>query len=64
MSEPLFLLLSLALIVGYLLLTAPGRRARPRSHELDRVARDADRAMEQNFKRGWRMIDKAAKRRR
>lgn len=63
MSEPLFLLLSLSLIVGYLLLTAPGRRARSRSQELDRIARGADWTMEQNFERGRRMIDDASRRR-
>lgn len=63
MNEPLFLLLSLSLVVGYLLLTAPAGRARSRSHELDRIARDAARAMERNFERGRRTIDDAARRR-
>lgn len=42
MSEPVYLLLAIALVTAYLLLTSKGRsrRVHPRTDELDRLARE------------------------
>jgi hypothetical protein len=66
MSEQVYLLLALSLVVSYLLLTAGGGSlvSRSRPEEIERLADATEQAMERNFERGTRLIDEAQERRR
>ncbi len=59
MSETLYLLLALAVIVSYLLLTEPGRTTRPRSDEIAKIAWETRRELLATEERYKRWIDEA-----
>lgn len=65
MSEPVYLLLAVALVAAYLMLTSGGGSPRRtvRSEEIDRLARTTEQAMEHQFQLGKQRIDAATRRR-
>lgn len=65
MSEAIYVLLAMALIVAYLLLTSdhPAARASSRVQEIEQLARTTEQAMERQFQLGKQALDEAARRR-
>ena len=62
MSQELFLLLAMNLLVGYWLITGSGRRSRPRSEEIARAIRAGERELDEIFERGMRRVNDATRR--